>query len=271
LQRGSMGIVILQNLLYGMIGVHDKKLRETERMSKFLEDVRFYGLVALSIILIAVAIVVRTYDQTISLYVLAGSLVIIVFMSYLLYGPPATAPDSRKPRKKKEEAISKPKPEEPKLKPKAKAKQDEKHAEVHTPEVIQPKVSLTELPIETIEGIGEKYGALLRKKGIDSVDDLINADPVRIAEITDVATSVAKRWIAMSRFAWLDGVSEEDAEAIVFGTGIKTVKALARADPATMLERIKAAVGTGDVRIPAGYEFTIEMAKTWVESARDAA
>ncbi|MHA2040387.1 MAG: DUF4332 domain-containing protein [Candidatus Thorarchaeota archaeon] len=239
-------------------------------MSKFLEDVRFYGLVALSIILIAVAIVVRTYDQTISLYVLAGSLVIIVFMSYLLYGPPATAPDSRKPRKKKEEAISKPKPEEPKLKP-AKAKQDEKHAEVHTPEVIQPKVSLTELPIETIEGIGEKYGALLRKKGIDSVDDLINADPVRIAEITDVATSVAKRWIAMSRFAWLDGVSEEDAEAIVFGTGIKTVKALARADPATMLEKIKAAVGTGDVRIPAGYEFTIEMAKTWVESARDAA
>jgi predicted flap endonuclease-1-like 5' DNA nuclease len=242
-------------------------------MSKFLEDVRFYGLVALSIILVVVAIVVRTYDETISLYVLGGSLVIIAFMSYLLYGPPATAPDSRKPRKKKteEEPIPEPKPaEEPKPKPKSKPAPDEKHAEKHTPEVVQPKVSLKQLPIETIEGIGEKYGKVLRAKGIDSVDDLINADPVRIAEMTDVGLSVSKRWIAMSRFAWLDGVSEEDAEAIVFATGIKTVKALARADPVDLLDKIKKAVASGDVRIPAGYEFTIEMADKWVESARNA-
>ncbi|MHA2021817.1 MAG: helix-hairpin-helix domain-containing protein, partial [Candidatus Thorarchaeota archaeon] len=169
-------------------------------MSKFLEDVRFYGLVALSIILIAVAIFVRTYDETISLYVLGGSLVIIAFMSYLLYGPPATAPDSRKPRKKKTEEEPKPKlAEEPKPKPRPKPKADDKHAERHTPEVVLPTVSLRELPIETIEGIGEKYGKMLRAKGIDSVDDLINADPVRIAEITDVGLSVSKRWIAMSR------------------------------------------------------------------------
>ena len=131
-------------------------------------------------------------------------------------------------------------------------------------------VSLSDLPIETIEGIGTKYGKLLRSKGIDSVADLINADPVRIAEITDVGYSVAKRWIAMSRFAWLDGISEEDAEAIVFGTGIKTVKALAKADPADLLQKIKAAVDSGDVRVPAGYEFTLEMAEQWVKSARNA-
>lgn len=248
-------------------------------MSKFLEDVRFYGLVALSITLIAFAIFVRTYDETISLYVLGGSLVIIAFMSYLLYGPPATAPDSRKPRKKKTEEEPKPRPaeepkpklaEEPKPKPRSKPKADDKHAERHTPEVVLPTVSLRELPIETIEGIGEKYGKMLRAKGIDSVDDLINADPVRIAEITDVGLSVSKRWIAMSRFAWLDDVSEEDAEAIVFATGIKTVKALARANPADLLDKIEKAVASGDVRIPAGYEFTIEMAEKWVESARNA-
>ena len=241
-------------------------------MSKFLEDARFYGLVALSIILIAVAIIVRTYDETISMYVLGGSIVIIAFMSYLLYGPPATAPDSRKPRKKKAEAKPELEPaeEEAKPKPKPKPKPDEKHAERHTPEVVQPKVSLSELPIETIEGIGEIYGKMLRSKGIDSVDDLINGDPVRIAEITDVGLSVAKRWIAMSRFAWLDGISEEDAEAIVFATGIKTVKALSRANPAELLEKIKEAVASGDVRIPAGYEFTLEMAERWVESAENA-
>jgi len=238
-------------------------------MSKFLEDVRFYGLVALSIMLVAIAILVRSYDETISIYILGASLVIIAFMSYLLYGPPATAPDSRKPRKR--EAEAKLKPEKPMPKVSKEPRLDDRHAEVHTPEVVQPAVSLNELPIETIEGIGEKYGKLLRAKGIDSVDDLINADPVRIAEITDISFTVAKRWVAMSRFAWLDGISEEDAEAIVFATGIKTVKALARADPAELLEKIKKAVALGDVRIPAGYEFTIEKAKKWVESARDAA
>jgi predicted flap endonuclease-1-like 5' DNA nuclease len=239
-------------------------------MSNFLEDKRFYGLVALSIILIAVAIIMRWYDVTLSMYVLAGSLIIIAFMSYLLYGPPATAPDSRKPRKKKVEEKPEPKPEEPEPKPKPKPKDVQKHAEIHTPEVVKPKVSLSELPIETIEGIGEKYGKMLRAKGIDSVDDLINADSIRIAEITDVSVSVARRWIAMSRFAWLDGISEEDAEAIVFATGIKTVKALSRANPAVLLDKIKKGLAEGDVRVPAGYEFTIEMAEKWVESAQNA-
>ncbi|MFW9911084.1 MAG: DUF4332 domain-containing protein [Candidatus Thorarchaeota archaeon] len=241
-------------------------------MSKFLEDKRFYGLVALSLILVAIAIIVRWYDVTLSMYVLGGSLILIAFMSYLLYGPPATAPDSRKPRKKKVEEKSEPKPEEPepKPKPKPRPKPDQKHAERHTPEVVEPKVSLNELPIETIEGIGEKYGKLLRGKGIDSVDDLINADPIRVAEVTDVSVSVARRWIAMSRFAWLEGISEEDAEAIVFATGIKTVKALSRANPADLLEKIKKGLTEGDVRVPAGYEFTIEMAERWVESAQNA-
>jgi predicted flap endonuclease-1-like 5' DNA nuclease len=241
-------------------------------MSKFLEDRRFYGLVALSLILVAIAIIVRWYDVTLSMYVLGGSLISIAFMTYLLYGPPATAPDSRKPRKKKVEEKSEPEPKEPESKPrpKPKPKQDQKHAERHTPEVVEPKVSLNELPIETIEGIGEKYGRLLRGNGIDSVDDLINADPIRVAEVTDVSVSVANRWIAMSRFAWLEGISEEDAEAIVFATGIKTVKALSRANPADMLEKIKKALAEGNVRIPAGYEFTIDMAKRWIESAQNA-
>ncbi|MFX1260844.1 MAG: DUF4332 domain-containing protein [Promethearchaeota archaeon] len=241
-------------------------------MSKFLEDRRFYGLVALSLILVAIAIIVRWYDVTLSMYILGGSLILIAFMSYLLYGPPATAPDSRKPRKKTVEEKPEPTPEVPESRPspKPKPKLDQKHAERHTPEVMEPKVSLKELPIETIEGIGEIYGRLLRAKGLDSVDDLINADPIRVAEITDVSVSVARRWIAMSRFAWLEGISEEDAEAIVFATGIKTVKALSRANPADMLEKIKKALAEGDVRIPAGYEFTIEMAERWVESAQNA-
>jgi hypothetical protein len=33
----------------------------------------------------------------------------------------------------------------------------------------------------------------------------------------------------MSRFAWLDEVSEEDAEAIVFATGITDLKTLGKA------------------------------------------
>ena len=71
-------------------------------------------------------------------------------------------------------------PDKTKLKAKSKkkkasksAKKPDKHEEKHVPEVVQPKVELSQLPIETIEGIGETYGSMLRDEGIDSVQDLL--------------------------------------------------------------------------------------------------
>ena len=145
---------------------------------------------------------------------------------------------------------------------------EDKHLEDYVPEVEAPAAKLTKLPIETIEGIGKVYGKELRDAGYETVADLIAADAERVAELTDVNIDQAERWIAMSRFAWLDSVSEEDAEAIVFATGITDLEALAAADAATLLAKIQNAVAAEDVRVPAGYSFSLEKVKLWIKEAK---
>ena len=162
----------------------------------------------------------------------------------------------------------------PKAKPKKKkasrpVKKPDKHEEKHIPEVVQPKVELSQLPIETIEGIGETYGSMLRDEGIDSVQDLLGTRPERVAEICDVGSEVAGKWVAMGRFAWIDGISEEDAEAIVFATGITTLDGLAAADPEILLRKVKSALASEEFRVPAGYTFDLKKVRDWIAAAKD--
>ncbi len=140
--------------------------------------------------------------------------------------------------------------------------------EVYVPEVEEPRAELKDLPIETIEGIGEKYGSLLREEGIETVAELLITPPERIAEICDVGEAHAQRWVAMSRFCWLDSISEEDAEAIVYGGGILDLSELSEANAEALLEEINSAVSLGHVRVPEGYEFTLDMIKRWIDEAK---
>ncbi|MCK5150817.1 MAG: DUF4332 domain-containing protein [Candidatus Thorarchaeota archaeon] len=149
-------------------------------------------------------------------------------------------------------------------------KAPEKHVEEYVPEVEEPTVAISDLPIETIEGIGEIYGKLLRDAGIITVADLNSANATKVAEICDVNTEQAERWIAMSHFAWLNEISEEDAEAIVFATGMTTLKELSGADASDVLSTIEKSVKIGKVRVPEGYEFTLEKVKAWISAAKKA-
>ena len=94
------------------------------------------------------------------------------------------------------------------------------------------------------------------------------ADADRVAEVTDVNKEQAERWIAMSRFAWLDEVSEEDAEAIVFATGITDLKTLGKATAQDIYDKIQTALDEGDVRVPAGYKFSVDKIQTWIDAAK---
>jgi hypothetical protein len=202
-------------------------------------------IIAIPLALIAYFIV-KPIDYNTSLIVFGVSLVLFVFACVL-----DTA----------DEFIDRPEPE-PIPAP------EDKHLEEYVPEVEAPAARLTKLPIETIEGIGEVYGKELRNAGYETVADLIAADPERVAEVTDVNLEQAERWIAMSRFAWLDSVSEEDAEAIVFATGMTTLEDLAAADASATLEKIQKALESEDVRVPAGYTFDIDRVKRWIEEAK---
>ncbi|TFG32383.1 DUF4332 domain-containing protein [Candidatus Thorarchaeota archaeon] len=221
-----------------------------------LSDKRAVIALIIGIPLAIIALVfVKPYDYNISLVLFGASLVLIVFACIL-----DTADEFESVPKIKT------KPDESPV-----SKPSEPHAEEYTPAVVKPAAHPSELPVETIEGIGVVYGKLLRNAGIPTVADMLGVDPERIAEICGVNIEQAERWVAMSRFAWLDEISEEDAEAIVFATGITDLQGLAEANPEVVLKKIKDAIASGDVRVPAGYEFTLEKVKSWINAAKSLA
>ncbi|MFW9957429.1 MAG: DUF4332 domain-containing protein [Candidatus Odinarchaeota archaeon] len=229
----------------------------------FLSDKRAVVAIIIAIPLAIVAIVfVRPIDFTISMVVFGIALVLLLFACLLdtidELQPTSTLAGTPKVEKKVKE----------KIKAKASAKPSDEHAEVYMPEVVKPTIEPSKLPIETIEGIGPVYGKLLRDAGFPTVADMIAVDAERITEICDVNIEQAEKWIAMSRFAWLDEISEEDAEAIVFATGITDLESLANADADDVLAKIGKALADGDVRVPAGYVITLEKVRTWIDSAR---
>lgn len=145
----------------------------------------------------------------------------------------------------------------------------EESIEEYVPEVEEPRAILSELPVETIEGIGRTYRDKLNAAGIETVQDLLGTTAEQVASICSVSIEEAKRWIAMCRFCWIDGISEEDAEAIVVATGITTIRALAAANPDDLLSRINEAVAAGAVRVPKDYRFTPQMVRRWISIAKD--
>ena len=211
----------------------------------FLSDKRAVVAFIIAIPLALVAIlIVRVIDYNLSLILFGASLVLFLFACLL-----DTA----------DEFVDEPPP--------TPAPVDD-HIEEYVPEVEKPAARLSKMPVETIEGIGSVYGRLLRDAGYPTVADMLGVEPERVAEICGVGVDQAESWIAMSRFAWLESVSEEDAEAIVFATGITSLEDLARADPEDLLMRIHKALDDGDVRVRAGYEFDIARIRLWIEEAK---
>jgi predicted flap endonuclease-1-like 5' DNA nuclease len=231
----------------------------------FLSDERAIAAIIVAIPLVILAIVfVRPIDYTMSLIVFGAALVLFLFACLL-----DTADELQEVTDVADAPLIEVKTEiKEKTGQEAPRSHQDEHAEAHVPEVVKPTAEPSKLPIETIEGIGPVYGKLLRKAGYSTVADIIGVVAEQIAEICDVNIAQAERWIAMSRFAWLDKISEEDAEAIVFATGITDLGTLAEADAVEMQRKIDHALKSGHVRVPAGYAFTLEKIKNWISTAK---
>jgi predicted flap endonuclease-1-like 5' DNA nuclease len=221
-----------------------------------LSDKRAVVAFIIAIPLAIVAIVfVRPYDYNLSLGVF-GVAIALFLVGCLL----DTADEFEKPAKP--DAIQKD-TKKPKL-----AEPEDDHTELHVPAVEKPAAPLIDLPIESIEGIGAVYGEKLRNAGIPTVAEMLAADPENVAKICDINVEQAERWIAMSRFSWLDTVSEEDAEAIVFATGMDDLKSLSEANAEDLYKKINDALAEGDVRVPAGYKFSVVQIQKWIDEAK---
>jgi predicted flap endonuclease-1-like 5' DNA nuclease len=220
-----------------------------------LSDKRAVAAFIIAIPLAIIAFVfVRPIDYNLSLVVFGVALVLFLFGCLL------DTADEFVDEKPKVEPIKAAEPEPSETK--------KEHAELHVPAVEKPAAPLMDLPIESIEGIGPVYGQKLRDAGIPTVQEMLASDPDEVAKICDVNAEQAERWIAMSRFSWLDTVSEEDAEAIVFASGMEDLKSLAAANADDLYKKIQAALAEGDVRVPAGYTFSVEQIQKWIDEAK---
>jgi hypothetical protein len=182
-----------------------------------------------------------------------GALGVIVLIGGVVIN--ITARDSKKPKTVKTQAEAKegevaPGPEE------------------FVPEVLLPQPGKKQLPVSTIEGIGEVYSEQLKKGGIHYVEDLALAKPETVVELAEVKFVVAQKWIAMARLTWLDDVSNEDAECIVLGANITSIEELAVADPEELYNKVSTAEKFGRVQVPKGYKITKDKVKIWIQSAQ---
>ncbi len=99
-------------------------------------------------------------------------------------------------------------------------------------------------PIETIEGIGGKYGDILRKHGIKRTHHLLERGATRkgrkdVAELTGVNEKLILKWTNMCDLMRIKGVGEEYSELLEVA-GVDTIKELRTRKPenlhAAMLE-----------------------------------
>lgn len=123
-------------------------------------------------------------------------------------------------------------------------------------------------PIVEVEGIGETFAKRLEKIDVRTTDDLLAAEPQRIAEAARVSPTVVEKWYAMAELMRVKGVGKQFAELLV-RSGITSVDVLAEQDPAFLLKRLIATQSKTGVRIQ-GARLNEKRVGQWIEEAKSA-
>jgi hypothetical protein len=136
-------------------------------------------------------------------------------------------------------------------------------------ELTLPKPRLNSLKgPEEINGIGPLLGTELRSIGITNIGELINVDPLIIAEKTPISLDMAKRFQARAQLLMIPGVDEIDAQ-LLEDLGIWSRRELANQNSIHLSRRIaevaKSYVEKG--KIARSECPTIEEVSSWIKYA----
>lgn len=132
-------------------------------------------------------------------------------------------------------------------------------------------LNLGSVPVQAIDGIGEKMAENLHKIGIRSVGELSLApDADHLASLLHMGKSRARDFVnmadLMSRLTVL-GLKDEVVELLVKGVGIRTMEQLAKAAPTTLHKQCRAALDSLKVRTPQAFKLTLDAVKEWIAAA----
>jgi len=125
------------------------------------------------------------------------------------------------------------------------------------------------MKIEKIEGIGPKYGKILRKYGIASTEALLKKGASKkgrtvIAAGTDISEKLILEWVNLSDLMRIKGVGEEYSD-LLEEAGVDTVKELRNRVPANLYKKmLDTIVSKKLVRRPPAES----MVESWVAQAK---
>jgi len=132
-------------------------------------------------------------------------------------------------------------------------------------------VALSNLPVDIIDGIGEKLSERLDKIGISTVGQLSIVKAEQIAQALRINESRAREFTDMANFIShlvVAGLEDEVAELLVKGAQIRTMNELAASDPSQLYETLKEAIDQGQVQVPRDFSFTSEDVANWMKAAQ---
>ncbi len=97
--------------------------------------------------------------------------------------------------------------------------------------------------VEKIEGIGRIYGYRLRKTGIGSINDLLNASSTRkdryqLAKKVGVSHSKLLRWVNRADFFRINGIGKQYS-SLLEESGVNSVRDLSQRDPYRLYMQMK--------------------------------
>ena len=125
------------------------------------------------------------------------------------------------------------------------------------------------MKIEKIEGIGAKYGKILRNNGIATTDALLKKGAtkkgrVEVAKATKISEKLILEWVNLSDLMRITGIGEEYSD-LLEEAGVDTVKELRNRVPENLHKKILE-VNTKKklVRRPPA----LSMVKSWVKQAK---
>ena len=138
-------------------------------------------------------------------------------------------------------------------------------------ETIHFWVNLGSIPVQAIDGIGEKMELNLSEVGIRSLGDLSLADVSELSSFLHMNERRTRDFVnmasMMSRLVVL-GLADEIAELLIKGAKIHSVEALAEADPEKLHQICSRALADGEIRSPKKFSITKKEVKEWINAAK---
>ena len=125
-------------------------------------------------------------------------------------------------------------------------------------------------PIETIEGVGPKYGEMLRAQGITRTQHLLQRGATRkgrkeVAAATGLKEADILKWTNMCDLMRIKGVGEEYSE-LLEAAGVDTVKEMRTRKPANLH---KAMVEANEKKKLVRQLPSPKQVERWVKHAKD--